>query len=102
MSQSIMGCQRDRTFQTSAREQLRNFCYAEDVICAIFLVLENDSVNGEVFNIASGRPVSIRGVIKSVQGLIGKGEPSYGEVPYRPGEKMCLYADTQKAQQLLK
>ena len=29
--------------------------------------------------------------------LIGKGEPCFGEVPYRPAENMCLYADIQKA-----
>ena len=31
-------------FPTSSGEQLRDFCYIEDVIRAIFLVLENDSV----------------------------------------------------------
>ena len=71
------------------------------MVRAIFLVLENDTVNGEVFNIASGQPVSIRSVIESVQYLIGKGEPCFDEIPYRPGENMCMYADTTKAKDLL-
>ena len=101
LPQIIKGCLNDRRFPTSAGEQLRDFCYIEDVVRAIFLVLENDTVNGEVFNIASGQPVSIRSVIDSIQGLIGKGQPSYGEMPYRPGENMCLYADIKKAKKLL-
>jgi len=102
LPQIIRGCLSNRNFPTSAGEQLRDFCYVEDVIHAIFLVLENDSVNGEVFNIASGQPVSIRSVIESAQNLIGKGEPCFGKVPYRLGENMCLYADTSKARHLLR
>ena len=56
LPQIIKGCLNDRSFPTSAGEQLRDFCYIEDVVYAIFLVLENDSVNGEIFNIASGQP----------------------------------------------
>ena len=41
------------------------------------------------------------GDAESVQNLIGKGEPCFGEVPYRPVENMCLYADIQKARELL-
>ena len=78
------------------------FCYVEDVIHAIFLVLENDSVNGEVFNIASGQPLTIRSVVENVRDIIGKGEPCFGKVPYRLGENMCLYADTSKARHLLR
>ena len=97
----IMGCLNDRSFPTSPGDQLRDFCYVDDVVRAIFVVLENDSVNGEVFNIASGQPLSIRSLIECVRDLIGKGEPCFGEVPYRPAENMCLYADIQKAKELL-
>ena len=40
--------------------------------------------------------------INNVKNLIGKGEPSFGEIPYRSGENMSLYADIQKAQNLLR
>ena len=101
MPQIIQGCLADAKFPTSYGDQLRDFCYVEDVVRAILLVLENDSVNGEVFNIASGQPLSIRSVIESIRDMIGKGEPCFGMVPYRPGENMCLYADTTKAREIL-
>ena len=101
LPQIIMGCLNGRSFPTSAGQQLRDFCYVEDVVDSIFLVLENDLVDGEVMNIASGQPVSIRSMIETVRGLIGRGEPCFDEIPYRPGENMCLYADIKKAKKLL-
>ena len=101
LPQIIKGCLTDQSFPTSNGEQLRDFCYVEDVVDAIFLSLETIKSRGEVLNIASGQPVTIRRMIEIVQGLIGKGVPRFGEFPYRPGENMCLYADINKARDIL-
>ena len=101
LPQIIKGCLNDQSFPTSNGEQLRDFCYVEDVVDAIFLSLETIKSRGEVLNIASGQPVTIRRMIEIVQGLIGKGVPRFGEFPYRPGENMCLYADINKACDIL-
>ena len=101
LPQIIKGCLNEKRFPTSSGEQLRDFCYVEDVVRAIYLVFENDFVNGEILNIASGKPVSIRKIIQTVRDIIGKGEPCFGDVPYRPSENMSLYADIKKAQRLL-
>ena len=65
----------EKRFPTSLGEQIRDFCYVEDVVRAIYLVLENDLVNGEILNIASGKPVSIRKIIQTVRNIIGTGVP---------------------------
>ena len=57
-------CFKDRSFQTSSGEQLRDFCYVEDVVNAILLSLENTQAKGEVLNIASGQPVTNRRMIE--------------------------------------
>ena len=101
LPQIIRGCLDDTEFPASAGEQIRDFCYVEDVVDAIFLSLDTTQARGEVLNIASGQPVTIRKMIEIVQGLIGKGEPRFGEISYRPGENMCLYADTNKAYEML-
>ena len=54
-----------------------------------------------VFNIASGKPVSIRAMIQKACALTSAGNPQYGVVPYRPRENMSLYANISKAQQML-
>ena len=99
--QVIAGCLNNITFSTSKGEQLRDFCYIDDVVDAIFLALFNEKANGEVFNIASGIPIAIRDVIVMIKGLVGGGQPEFGAIDYRCGENMALYADVSKAKRLL-
>ncbi len=101
LPQIIRGCLDDAAFPTSAGEQLRDFCYVDDTVRAILQALNVPKVDGEVFNIASGEPVSIREMIQKVCALTGSGNPQYGEVPYRPWENMALYANISKAKQIL-
>jgi nucleoside-diphosphate-sugar epimerase len=100
LPQIINGCLEDNSFPTSAGEQLRDFCYVDDTVKAIFAALLSTSAKGEVVNIASGQPVSIRHMIEKVCQLVGGGAPQFGSLPYRPGENMELYADISKARDL--
>ena len=102
LPQIINACLKNQSFPTSRGEQLRDFCFVQDVVDAVFATFNCQSARGEVMNISSGKPVSIRQVIETVQQLIGKGEPRFGEIAYRPGENMELYADISKARTLLK
>lgn len=101
LPQVIAGCLEGRRFPTSRGEQLRDFCYIRDIVRGIFSALSTPAARGEVINIASGSPVSIRAMIESVQRLVGRGEPQFGEIAYRPGENLKLYADVSKAAAIL-
>jgi len=101
LPQVIEGCINDKKFPTSEGGQLRDFCYIDDATQGILKVLKSESANGEVINLASGKAISIREVLEQVQSLIGKGEPQFGEFPYRAGENMSLFADVSKAKELL-
>ena len=101
LPQIISGCLRDESFATSHGQQLRDFCYIDDIVDGIFQALENPAVYGEVINLASGVPVKIRTVLEEVMDTVGCGKPKFGEVPYRAGENMSLYADITKARQKL-
>ena len=101
LPQIIRGCLDDADFPTSAGEQLRDFCYVDDTVRAIMQALTVNGVEGEVFNVASGKSVSIHTMIEKICALTGHGKPRYGEVPYRHGENMALYADISKANKLL-
>lgn len=101
LSQIVKACLRDDEFSTSEGTQIRDFCFVEDVVRAILLALQTKNIEGQVFNIASGVPVSIRSVIENVQNIVGGGRPHYGSLPYRVGENMELYADIQKAKNML-
>lgn len=99
--QIIRGCLEGRRFPTSGGNQIRDFCYVDDVVSAIFSALTASNSVGEVINIASGQPIKIKAVIKLIQQIIGKGSPAFGEIPYRPDESMNLYADIGRARGLL-
>lgn len=101
LPQIIQGCLQDQQFPTSAGEQLRDFCHVEDISRGIISALTNEKALGEVINLASGEPVSIRAMIEKVQQQIGKGKPQFGQIAYRSGENMALYADVGKAVEML-
>ena len=100
--QIIYGCLENNEFPVSQGEQLRDFCYISDFVNAIFSSFGNNNAFGEVVNIASGRPISIKEVVIMIQKIVGTGNPKFGEIPYRIGENMALYADISKANKLLK
>ena len=102
LPQIIQGCLRNETFPASAGEQLRDFCYVDDTVRGIMQTLVVPEVEGEVINLATGVPVSIREMIETIRTLIGTGFPQYGKIPYRPGENMKLYASNTKKMHILK
>ena len=99
--QVIKGCVNNHKFPTSKGEQVRDFCFISDIVQAIFFALDNEQAHGEVINIASNKPITIKKMIDTIRGLIGSGEPQFGKISYRCGENMALYGDTTKAKLLL-
>jgi nucleoside-diphosphate-sugar epimerase len=97
LPQIIYGCINDLNFPVSDGMQLRDFCHVEDISYGIIAALTSDKGKGEVINLASGAPVTVREVITKVQSIIGLGKPIFGKIPYRTGENMNLYADVSKA-----
>lgn len=101
LPQIIKGCFSGGFFPASNGDQVRDFCYIDDIVEGVFMTFSNDSINGEIINLASGNPIKIREAIDMVSRLIGNGEPSYGQIEYRSGENMTLFADISKARKFL-
>jgi nucleoside-diphosphate-sugar epimerase len=101
LPQVISSCLSDKTFPVSKGDQLRDFCFVEDIIDGIFLALESKGLFGNIFNLASGKQVKIRQMVEHIVKLTGKGKPVFGALPYRENENMKLYADVSKANNLL-
>ncbi len=101
LPQIIMGCLQNNTFPVSKGEQLRDFCYIDDVVDGLIKTAINENTVGKVINLASGKPVSIKNIINNVVELVGTGEPDFGALSYRKRENMELYADISIAKRLL-
>jgi len=99
--QIIKGCLNDQMFPTSKGNQLRDFCFIDDFVLAVFSAINNKHAYGEIINIGSGNPISVKHVIKMVKDIVGSGQPQFGSVPYRKGENMELYAEISKSKRIL-
>ena len=69
----------------------------DDTVRAILQAVTQPDIEGNVFNVASGKAMTIRAVIEKVCELTGYGNPQYGEVSHRNAENMSLYANISKA-----
>ena len=99
--QIINSCIDGKSFDVSPGEQIRDFCYIDDVVDGLMMILNSNKAHGQTFNLASGRPIKIKEVVDLVVDKLGKGNPNFGGLPYRQDEQMSLYADISKAQSIL-
>ena len=74
--------------------QKRDFIYVTDVVDALVKAAECD-LSGEIFNIGSGKPVSVNQIVELLQ-------CETVHIPKRPGEPFCTHADVSKARSLLR
>jgi len=94
--QIITGCLQNKSFDTSEGKQLRDFCYIDDIISAIYKCLLNTKNNGEIFNVGSGKPIQIKFLINKIVSQLKSGKPAFGKIKYRKNENMSLFPDISK------
>lgn len=97
----VSRCLRNADIEVSPGDQIRDYCFIDDVVEAVFLSMACEDANGRVLNIASGEPVSIKQLVEKVVKVIGAGNPLFGVVPYRDGESMNLYAEVSLAKKVM-
>jgi nucleoside-diphosphate-sugar epimerase len=78
--------------------QTREFNYVEDLVAGMVQVVTANGVDGELFNLGSGREVSMRELAALILSLLGDPiEPEFGVLPERPIEIPRMHADISKA-----
>ena len=75
-------------------KQKRDFIHVRDVAKAFYLAGKSKTKN-EIFNVGSGKPISVNYILK----LIGGSKKIY--VPKRPGEPNITHADIKKIKKIL-
>ncbi len=101
LPQIIKGCLQNKKFPTTDGKQIKDFCYVSDIVDGIVASMFSDKVNGQILNLASGKPILIGSIIEKVVNIIGLGEPQFGKINHRPNENLSLYADINKAKNLI-
>ncbi len=92
----------DVKFDCSSGNQLRDFIYIEDLVIAIIKIIKNENLNGEIINIGSGKPLSIKKLIIKICKLSKGGKPQFGKIPFRKDEILKLYPNLSKIKKVIK
>ena len=99
---TIINALKNKKFDCSNGLQLRDFTYIDDIISAIIKTLKISKSSGEIINIGSGKPRSIKKVIIKICELINSGKPQFGKIKLRNDEIIKLYPNINKSRKILK
>jgi len=99
--QTIQACLENSKFPTSTGNQVRDFCYIDDVVDAIFASLAQSKAQGRILNVGSGEPVSVKDVILQIKRMIGSGDPQFGGIEPRFFENSSLYPDLELIREVI-
>ncbi len=80
--------------------QTRDFIYVGDVAEAVLAATKSPGINGQIFNIGSGKPTSVNDLAKTIIELSGEDLEVY-HTDFRNGDIRNSYADISKAKKLL-
>ena len=81
--------------------QTRDFVYVGDVAEANMLAMESPEAAGQVFNIASGRNVTVLSLLEALAGAAGTGRVAPEFAPARKGDTRLGSASIEKARRVL-
>lgn len=73
--------------------QTRDFTFVTDVIDALVRVQKKKNISEEIFNVGSGKTVSINKIVELLKG-------KKKQIPKRPGEPQITFADIKKIKKL--
>ncbi len=79
----------------------RDFVYIDDVIDATILAIENERANGEIFNVGSGIPTTVKEVAESLKKLYNSDVNINVSGKFRLGDIRHNYADLSKVESFL-
>ena len=79
-------------------KQERDFIHIDDVVEAYLRAGRPAVAAGEIFNIGSGKPMTVRSAVERIRDLAGSSAPlKLGAIPYRENEMWHLCADIRQA-----
>jgi dTDP-L-rhamnose 4-epimerase len=82
-------------------EESRDFVFVDDVVEATVLAIEHPAAANEVFNVGTGRPISVAAVAQTLSRLLDADVPIKVSGNYRLGDIRHNYADMTKIRTLL-
>jgi nucleoside-diphosphate-sugar epimerase len=98
----IQAALRGQDFDMTGGEQVRDLVYVEDVVEGMIRAAVAEGVEGQIFNLCSGKGISLAEVARRVLSLMGHPiRVKLGALPYRPGQIWHMVGDNTAARQAL-
>ena len=95
-------CFFDKKFDCADGNLIRDFIYIDDLVEAIIKALKNQQAKGQIFNLGSGKKISLKHIVSSIKNFYKKGSPIYGRIKLRKDENRIIFADITKSKKLLR
>ena len=93
----IKGCLQNQKIPLTQGAQTRDFMYVADLCTMVHTLMQTPQLSkGQIVNLATGIPRTIRSVAKTIQRFVGAGTLDFGAKPYRENEIMSFYGSTEK------
>ncbi len=93
-------CVLDKKFKLTEGLQTRDFCHINDIVKGIFFLLNKKNTQGEIYNIASGKDISIKKLTKLIINIVGSGKPLFGTIRLRKDEIFKSKANIRKIKKM--
>jgi len=78
--------------------QARDFVHVKDIVQSLILSMNKDAANGEVFNVGTGKPITINQIANILSNLINPDIKPIITNQFRPGDIRHCYSDIKKIQ----
>ncbi len=99
----LKNCLKNNKFNLTEGLQTRDFCNVDDVVKAIILFLKtkNERVFGEIFNIGTGKSITIKKLVKIIQKKTNGGKPIFGAKALKKAEVILSQASIKKTKRYI-
>lgn len=84
---TIKNCKNNKRFNLTHGHQTRDFSHINDIVISLVKLLKSKkNLSGQIFNIANGKSIKIKKLVKLIRTIIGKGKPQFGVKPIKKNE----------------
>jgi len=95
---AIAGCLAGKPMSFTSGRQIRDFIHVDDVCSCYSELLERPDLAGQIINVGTGHPSSVKSAISKIFKYTGNlSQPSFGSKPHRDNEAMHWLADMSNA-----
>lgn len=98
----ILQTLQNRNVDLTLCNQLRDYCYIDNIVDVCILAIENDKVQNDIFNIGSGEVQQLKYYVELLfKYLQTDKKPNYGALSYRENERWVPKPDINKVKKML-